>query len=177
MATSLHYLTDALMWTLGRHSRQEYLRQMLRDCGMDDAALLRAGGERPYAVAWPDHGLVLQVQSIVSPDAPPENCSWGLHSITFEAANWRGPWPGRLNPESATVDDWLKALPGGLGVQTEIVRTPELVCLTLPGRDSQTWSVVAVFNPTARLQSLTFARAGDWVAASIVSPWPAVEAQ
>lgn len=237
MTTDLHLLTDALLQTLGRCSRQDYLRQMLRDCDMNAAALLRTGHERPYPVVWPEHGLALQVQPMAlpletaapeaaavttvsdaaseaspeqaaraaafaaalekhlgpaaptksaalhhsptadsqnnNPDTVPEGYFWGLHSATFDAAHWPGPWPGGLNPETATLDDWFKALPGDPKARTEILRTPELGCLTLAGPDGQTWSAVVLFDSgAAKLQSLTFARVGDWIAASTLPPWP-----
>ena len=105
------------------------------------------------------------------PNAPPEGYSWGLHSVTFEAARWRGPWPGNLTPQSATPGQWIEALPGDAQTRTEILRTPEMACLSLPGADGQTWSAVLLFDSAAKLQSLTFARAGDWIAASTLPPW------
>ena len=177
MPPSLPLLTDALMRTLGRHSNQDHLCQMLRESGMDASTLLRADGERPYLLAWPEHGLTVQMQTISATAPQPENpnassadCSWGLHSVTFEAARWRGPWPGNLSPQSAAPNDWINALPGDEQTRTEILRTPEMACLSLPGADGQTWSAVLLFDSAAKLQSLTFARAGDWIAASTVPP-------
>jgi len=106
-------------------------------------------------------------------DAIPEGYFWGLHSVTFETSHWPGPWPGGLNPQTATPDEWLTALPGDFEARIEILRTPELACLIQPGPDGQTWSAVASFDSrTAKLQLLTFSRVGEWITASTLPPWP-----
>ena len=50
-------ITEALLRTLGRHSRQGYLLKVLRDAGLNDAALLRAAHDRTYPVAWPEQRI------------------------------------------------------------------------------------------------------------------------
>lgn len=164
-------ITEALLRTLGRHSRQGYLLKVLRDAGLNDAALLRAAHDRTYPVAWPEHGLSLMLQCL-DPQAPDESRSWGLHSITLDAQHWPGAWIKGLNSATVTPEELVELLAPN---STEALCMPEMVCLTVPGIDGQTWPVVALFDQQGKkLRSLIFTRTGEWIAASILPPWPAM---
>ena len=172
IAGELAPVTEALLRTLGRHSRQGYLRGVLRDAGLENPELLRATSDRPYPVAWPTQGLNLMLQCL-DPQAPEDQRTWGLHSITLDAARWPGAWLKGLNPATATPEDLVNLLAAG---STEALCTPDMACLTVPGVDGQTWSVVALFDALSKkLKTLTFTRTGDWVSASVLPPWPVAD--
>ena len=165
-------VTEALLRTLGRHSRQDYLMQVLRSVGLDASALLRAAHDRPYTVTWPEHGLNLMLQCL-DPQAHEDARSWGLHSITLDADRWQGAWLKGLNPATVTPEELIHLLSPD---EAQALCTADMACLTVPGIDGQTWSVVALFDARGKkLKSLTFTRTGEWIGASVLPPWPAVE--
>jgi len=165
-------ITEALLRTLGRHSGQGYLLQVLRDAGLDDSTLLRAAHDRPYPVVWPALGLSLMVQCL-DPQASEDARSWGLHSFTLDAEHWAGAWIMGLNPATVTPEAFVDLLSQD---KTQTLCTDDMGCLTVPGIDGQTWSVVALFDARSKkLKSLTFTRTGEWIGASVLPPWPAVE--
>jgi hypothetical protein len=53
---------------------------------------------------WHAQGLIVQMQHF-KPDPGSDTHTWDLHSITFDAARWLGPWPKDLNPETVTPDE------------------------------------------------------------------------
>jgi hypothetical protein len=165
-------LTEALLRTLGRHSSQGYLLKVLHDAGLDDSTLLRTAHDRPYPVAWPAHGLNLMLQCL-DPQASADACSWGLHSLTLDADCWQGAWLKGLDPATATPEELIHLLSPD---KAEALCTADMACLTVPGIDGQTWSVVGLFDVRSKkLKSLTFTRTGEWIGASVLPPWPVVE--
>ena len=44
-------ITEALLRTLGRHSRQGYLLKVLHNAGLNDTTLLRTTHDRTYPIA------------------------------------------------------------------------------------------------------------------------------
>jgi hypothetical protein len=218
--TFLSPLVDVLLHTLGRCGDQGYLCQVLRECGMDVADLLRQEkANRPYSVVWPNQGLCLRMEPIPSPEfaaerklvdtannvakvaaqeaavsattsrspAPSDQpdreddlqipvvhaagYSWGLHSVSFAASDWPGPWPFDLDPESVTSEAIIEALPGGSN-KTVVLSTPELICLRIPALGSDlTWLVLAELDSDeGKLEALTLQRCGDWAAAAPPPP-------
>jgi hypothetical protein len=85
-------LMDAVLRTLGRHSRQDYLRLALRQAGLSDAQLLKVDHAPPYPVAWAEMGLGLVLQRLAWGDMPGAP-TWGVHSVTLDAQRWKGSWP------------------------------------------------------------------------------------
>jgi hypothetical protein len=155
-------LLGTLLRTLGRHGSQEQLLNVLRQCGMDSANLLRQGVVHPYLVVWSQAGVTVLMQHF-KPESDQQNHTWGLQSITLDVEHWNGPWPRGLNTETATTADIVNLLAQD---KAKAVCTPEMVCLTTDAPDGPTWTVVAMFNPASgKLQNLAMARHDDWVAA------------
>lgn len=189
-------LVRALLATLGRASAQEHLQAALGQCGLDTDRLLlstsqehskarpetalaaglpeaatasKAPSASAYAIDWPQAGLSLLMQPLPAQQGLSVTSSWGLHAISFEASQWLGPWPGQLQPQSATAQDIIDLFAPG---SQDALALPQMACCTTAGPDAQSWSVVALFDPASRkLQHLTFTRAGDWMGVSILSPW------
>jgi hypothetical protein len=161
---SLSRLSETLLHTLGRHSRQDNLLEVLRECGLDDPGLLRQGPVHPYPVVWPGQGLTVLMQYIKpNADAAPQEPTWGVQSITLEAGHWPGPWPKDFDPDTVTPDALVDLLAQD---KEQTFCTPEMACLSTAGPQEQSWAVVALFEPVGgKLQNLTLARHGDWVAA------------
>ncbi|XJC75198.1 hypothetical protein ACHFCA_33955 [Delftia tsuruhatensis] len=85
-------LMDAVLRTLGRHSRQDYLRLALHQAGLSDAQLLKIDHAPPYPVTWAETGLGLVLQRLAWGDMPGAP-TWGVHSVTLDAQRWKGPGP------------------------------------------------------------------------------------
>jgi hypothetical protein len=161
-------LMDAVLRTLGRHSRQDYLRLALRQAGLSDAQLLKVDHAPPYPVAWAEMGLGLVLQRLAWGDMPGAP-TWGVHSVTLDAQRWKGSWPMGLNPETVTAQEFVSLLAQD---QAEALCLPQMACCTTRGFDEQTWALVAVFGgASGALQNLTVSRVGEWVGISMLPAW------
>lgn len=165
-------LSETLLRTLGRCSAQGHLQRVLQHCGLSTDGLLReAPADKPYPVSWPAAGVSILMQRMNAATTEGE-AAWGVQSVSLQAGSWRGPWLKDLDPQYATAQDVVALL---APEDEEALCTPEMACVSTPGPDGQRWTVLALFDPEgAKLQSLTFTRASEWVAASVLPPWPAL---
>ena len=169
ISEDLWHLSDALLQSLGRCNRADYLARVLEPFGVKSERLRRAGVAKPYPVSLTGHGASLMLQC-VNPDAAPDRQAWGLHSFTLEAGRWQGSWPRALDPANATPEAVVKLLANP--DDEEILCTPQMTCFAIAGPAGQSRSLVALFDQRSqKFASLTLVRTSEWVFASVLPPW------
>ena len=169
MSPELWTLSDALLQSLGRCNRADYLVRVLEPLGVKSERLRRANVANPYPVSLSEHGASLMLQCVAS-EAEPDLQAWGVHSFTLEAGRWQGNWPRALDPATATPEAVVKLLANP--DDEEVLCTPQMACFAIAGPSGQTRSLVALFDQRSqKLASLTLARTGEWVFASVLPPW------
>src|SRR5258708_6919595 len=119
-------LMDAVLRTLGRHSRQDYLRLALHQAGLSDTQLLKIDHAPPYPVTWAETGLGLVLQRLAWGDMPGAP-TWGVHSVTLDAQRWKGSWPMGLDPETVTAQEFVSLLAQD---PAEALCLPQMACCT-----------------------------------------------
>lgn len=150
---------EALVNHLGAYSRLDSLLALPEVSSANGIDLGRSDQADFYRVELVAHGLTLTLQCM-NPTAQPGEQTWGLHSMTLNAATWDGDWPPGLNPHKATASDVVAAFAPN---PEEVVNMPPMLCFAVEGVASQTWSVMAIFDGSSKkLSSFSLIRVGEW---------------
>ncbi len=158
MHSSLTSLPKPLLDHLGAFSRLELLAKFTQTADLTPNRLRQKNNGQPYHIATGRQGLSLMLQCL-NPDAPSEECTWGLQGFTLKANAWDGAWPTGMDANTATAKDVVALLSEK---PEEVMNMPPMVCFGIQGTAGQTWSVMAVFNASGKLDTFSLLRVGPW---------------
>lgn len=158
MHQCLSRLPQPLLKYLGAYSRLGLLPDFPYLTKSTVERLRQHNNAQPYHASTGQQGLSLMLQCI-DPKASPQELVWGLQGFTLQAGAWEGAWPAGMDANTATAKDVVALLSEK---PEEVMNMPPMVCFGIQGTAGQTWSVMAVFNASGKLDTFSLLRVGPW---------------